>query len=151
MVQGRSGTIFRGRLRTAEMLEQGVRASTDALTESITGAPVDREIDHEPPPLRGKEAWWWLNGWSQSIAKGPPPHPVRWVLTGQRDGPRASKLLEVFPPHLVPLRLASARQALSRSSAARSRFSVRSRPSSSSDSNNGSPTVRPVTATRTGA
>ncbi len=114
-------------------------------------ALTDIEINHEPPPDQAEEAWWWLDSWLRDMAKGPPPHPVRWVLTGQRDGPRASKLLEVFPPHLVPLRLASARQALSRSSAARSRSSVRSRPSSSSDSNRGRPTVRPVTATRTGA
>src|SRR5881394_283967 len=38
-----------------------------------------------------------------------------------------------------------------RERAAASRASVRSRPSTSSDSNNGGPTVRPVTATRTGA
>ncbi len=101
--------------------------------------------------MQGEEAWWWLNDWSHGIAKGPPPHPVRWVLTGQRDGPRASELLEVFPPELGAARLASARQVLSRSSAARRRSSVRSRPSNSSDSNSGKPTVRPATATRTGA
>lgn len=114
-------------------------------------ALTDIEIDHASPPEQAEEAWWWLEAWARGTAKGPPPHPVRWVLTGQRDGPRASKLLEIFPPHLVPLRLLAARQALSRSSAARRRSSVRSRPSSSSDSNSGSPTVRPVTATRTGA
>lgn len=86
------------------------------------------------------------------MAKGPPPIPaVRWMLTGQRDGPAASELLEVPPPWLVASRLVSARQALSRSSAARSRSRMRSRPSNSSDSNSDSPTVRPVTAARTGA
>ncbi len=114
-------------------------------------ALTDIEINHEPPPEQAEEAWWWLDAWSRDMAKGPPSHPVRWVLTGQRDGPAASELLEVFPPHLVASRLLAARQALSRSSAARSRPSVRSRPSSSSDSNSGKPTVRPVTATRTGA
>lgn len=69
------------------------------------------------------------------------PQPVHWVPTGQRDGPSSSELLEVFPQELAGLRLTSARQALSRSS-------VRSRPSSSSDSTNGKPTVRPVTAGR---
>ena len=43
------------------------------------------------------------------------------------------------------------RHAGTRSRAARSRRSVSSRPSTSSDSNSGGPTVRPVTATRTGA
>jgi hypothetical protein len=114
-------------------------------------ALTDMEIDHEPPPEQAEEAWWWLDAWSRDMAKGPPPHPVRWVLTGQRDGPAASELLEVLPQELMASRLASARQALSRSRAARRRSSVRSRPSNSSDSNSGSPTVRPVTATRTGA
>lgn len=114
-------------------------------------ALTDIEIEYELPPAQVEEAWWWLDAWSRDMVKGPPPHPVRWVLTGQRDGPAASELLEVLPPWLVVSRLSSARQALSRSSAARSRSSVRSRPSSSSDSNSGSPTVRPVTATRTGA
>jgi hypothetical protein len=114
-------------------------------------ALTDIEIEYELPPDQAEEAWWWLDTWSRDMAKGPPPHPVRWVLTGQRDGPAASELLEVLPPELVASRLLAARQALSRSSAARSRSSVRSRPSSSSDSNSGSPTVRPVTATRTGA
>ncbi|NYH54035.1 hypothetical protein HNR06_003624 [Nocardiopsis arvandica] len=114
-------------------------------------ALTDIEIEHAPSPAQAEEALWWLDAWSCGTAKCPPPHTVRWVLTGQRDGPRASELLEVFPPELIAVRLASARQALSRSSATRRRSSVRSRPSNSSDSKSGKPTVRPVTATRTGA
>lgn len=114
-------------------------------------ALTDAVIDYEPPPKRSEEAVRWLDAWSRGRAKGPVPHPVRWVLTGQRNGPRASELLEVLPAQLLSVRLVSARQALSRSSAARRRSSVRSLPSSSRDSKSGSPTVRPVTATRTGA
>ncbi len=117
------------------------------LCRALTGSA----IDYEPPPGQAEEAWRWLDSWSRGAAKGPPPHPVRWVLIGQRDGPHVTKLLEVFPSWLVNHRLALARQELSRFNAALSRVSVRSRPSSSSDSNSGSPTVRPVTATRTGA
>jgi glutamyl/glutaminyl-tRNA synthetase len=109
------------------------------------------EIDYESPPEQAEEAWLWLEAWSHGTAKGPPPHPVRWVLTGQQDGPEARQLLEVFPPSLVTSRLSSANQVLSRSNAALRRSSVRSLPSSSRDSKSGSPAVRPVTATRTGA
>ncbi|RKS10262.1 glutamyl/glutaminyl-tRNA synthetase [Nocardiopsis sp. Huas11] len=109
------------------------------------------KIDYDSPPKQTEEAWLWLEAWSHGTTKGPPPHSVRWVLTGQQDGPEAMELLEVFPPSLVASRLASASQELSRSKAARNRSNVRSRPSSSSDSKSGSPTVRPVTATRTGA
>jgi hypothetical protein len=109
------------------------------------------EIDYESPPTQAEEAWLWVEAWSRGAAKGPPPYPVRWVLTGQRDGPEVMELLEVFPPSVVADRLSSARQELSRSKAALRRSSVRSLPSSSNDSKSGSPTVRPVTATRTGA
>lgn len=114
-------------------------------------ALTDTTIDYEEPPEQAEEAVRWLEAWCHGRAKGPVPHPVRWVLTGQRNGPRASELLEVLPSGLVAARLSAARQALSRSNAARRRSSVRSRPSSSSDSKSGNPTVRPVTATRTGA
>lgn len=114
-------------------------------------ALTDTAIDYEGPPEQAEDAVRWLEAWSRGSAKGPVPHPVRWVLTGQRNGPRASELLEVLPSGLVAVRLGAARQALSRSNAARRRSSVRSLPSSSRDSKSGSPTVRPVTATRTGA
>lgn len=114
-------------------------------------ALTDTAIDYEDPPEQAEEALRWLETWAQGNTKGPAPHPVRWILTGQRSGPRASQLLEVLPTHLLAVRLGAARQALSRSSAARRRSRVRSLPSSSSDSKRGRPTVRPVTATRTGA
>ena len=76
------------------------------------------EVAFDPPPTRSEEAWWWLDAWLRGTAKGPPPDQVRWVLTGQRNGPRATELLEVMPPRLMAHRLASARQALSRSKAA---------------------------------
>lgn len=114
-----------------------------ALTNAVIG--------YEAPPAHAESAVRWLDAWTEGNTTGPPPHPVRWVLTGQRDGPSASELLEIFPAPLLAARLHSARQELSRSNAARSRSSVRSRPSSSRDSKSGSPTVRPVTATRTGA
>ncbi len=114
-------------------------------------ALTDTAIDYEDPPEQAEEALRWLEAWSRGNAKGPVPHPVRWILTGQRSGPRASQLLEILPRHLLTVRLGAAHQALSRSSAARRRSRVRSLPSSSSDSKRGRPTVRPVTATRTGA
>ena len=114
-------------------------------------ALTDAAIDYEPPPARSEEACLWLGAWIRGKAEGPPPHPVRWVLTGQRNGPSASDLLKAFASPLLAARLRSARQELRRSSATRRRSKVRSRPSSSRDSKSGRPTVRPVTATRTGA
>ncbi|TDQ54439.1 glutamyl/glutaminyl-tRNA synthetase [Actinorugispora endophytica] len=109
------------------------------------------QIDHEPPPEQAEEALRWLDAWTGGTTQDTPPQAVRWVLTGRTDGPGIDELLAVLPGALVPGRIAAARQAVSLANAERSRRTVRSRPSSSSDSNSGSPTVRPVTATRTGA
>jgi len=138
------------------MLSEQWRAAIPFTTQSLDSCAQffrcsTTVIWDEEPPEQAEEAVRWLEAWCHGRAKGPVPHPVRWVLTGQRNGPRASELLEVLPSGLVAARLSAARQALSRSNAARRRSSVRSRPSSSSDSKSGNPTVRPVTATRTGA
>lgn len=108
-------------------------------------------MPYEPAPDRAAEAWAWLAAWLDGPVQGPPPRTVRWILTGTRDGPEVGALLEVFPAGLIRVRLRLAAQELIRSRAARSRANVRSRPNSSRDSNRGRPTVRPVTATRTGA
>ncbi|PSK85951.1 glutamyl/glutaminyl-tRNA synthetase [Murinocardiopsis flavida] len=109
------------------------------------------EIDYGRPPQAAEEAFGLIDTAAPETIVAAPAPVLRWVLTGDAEGPDTGELVALLPRALIERRIVAAGQALSSAKAARNRASVRSRPSSATDSNSGKPTVRPVTATRTGA